>query len=253
MVIIIPSKQLKVKVYEKNIMLMVGRRLRNLRKSLLLSRREFERKHNVSANSIKAWEKGISEIGAIRLISYLKIFEQYSIKISIADLLQTEENYLDNINTQNIVAPFSRDITLPLSRTNQDVELICNIFKNDISALLQEKDTILKTLINNLPFKIVLKDEHNNILLLNNILANSLGGTCDDLANKSFYDLTPSMAKKYHEDDLKCINTNTRLINLIEPYKPPNSRSKLLCTNKIPIINQETNKKMVLVIAHIIG
>jgi transcriptional regulator with XRE-family HTH domain len=242
---------------KKNIIIMVGRRLRNIRKSLFLSRRELEQKHGISANSIKAWEKGVSEIGIIRLMAYLKIFEQYSLKVSVDTLLQRGENYLDDLHPQNLIKLFNTNLinpgTLPSAQNNQDVELICNIFKRELTSLLDEKDTILKTLINNLPFKITLKDEHNNLLILNHRLATGLGGNVNDFEGKSCYDLLPGMAKKYHDDDLKVINTNTSLMNIIEPYEPPAGPPRLISTNKIPIICSKTNKKMVLVIAYTIG
>jgi hypothetical protein len=120
-----------------------------------------------------------------------------------------------------------------------------------MSSLLYEKDTILKTLINNVPFKIGLKDDTNTFLLLNNIAAAGLGGIGDDFIGKNSYDLLPEMAKKYHEDDLKCLATNTT-VNIVRLFEPPYGPPELISTNKIPIIHPETNKRMVLAISHTI-
>ena len=60
----------------------IGQRLRRLRKLIGISRQELENKYNFSANTIKVWEAGKTEIGIIKLAKYLDIFKEYGFSLS---------------------------------------------------------------------------------------------------------------------------------------------------------------------------
>lgn len=156
-------------------LIVIGQRLRNIRKLISLSRREIEQKHGISANSLKAWEMGNTEIGTLRLMSYLKIFEQYNIKISIDILLQPTENYLDRIHKQSTANSsennLNSQLALASSKSSKDIESICHLFTKEMTSIVQEKDILFRSLIDNMPFKICLKDENNSVLITNITLA----------------------------------------------------------------------------------
>lgn len=71
--------------------ILLGQRLRTLRRESGLTREEITKKYNFSARSIRTWEVGERDIKAIILIEYLKVFELNGIKVSLDALFDFEE------------------------------------------------------------------------------------------------------------------------------------------------------------------
>lgn len=225
----------------------ISKRLLELRKQIGLSRRKVQEKHNISANTIKAWESGTTEIGIARLLNYLEIFKQYGINMTIDRLLDPENNHLNRPTVINIDNAELSDFAYP--RSQAEIKLISEAIAQTINFITEQKEKMLQSLFDYLPFKIVFKDEHNSILRLNNLAAADLGGNIRDFEGRNTYDLFPKTAKKYHEDDLKVMDSNKPLFNIIENYTPINCTSRIIIsTDKIPILDPRTNKKMILVI-----
>jgi PAS domain S-box-containing protein len=221
----------------------IGQRLRWLRKSVFLSRQEIERKHNISANTLKVWEAGKTEIGILRLVNYLNIFKDYGISPSVETLLEGITN-----DYQEKVTSHSNDSIYNLNLQNKkDLQLISDSIISTIAAVLKEKDEVFRALVDNLPLKIVVKDENNVVLRLNAPAASALGGTISDFEGKNIYNLFPKIAKKYHEDDLEVLKTNKPMKTEEEFITLSSESSKRVFINRIPIFNRK-NKKMVLTI-----
>jgi len=68
----------------------VGQRLRRLRKLVGISRQAIEKRYNISANTIKVWEAGKTEIGIIKLAKYLEIFKEYGVFLSIDNFINSK-------------------------------------------------------------------------------------------------------------------------------------------------------------------
>ena len=219
----------------------VGKRLRWLRKSAGMSRQQIEKKYKISANTIKVWESGKTEIGIIRLVNYLDVFKEHGISPSLESLLDfMTDNY------QIKVTPIKKDPISNLSlQIEKDLQVVSNAVMSTIASVLKEKDETFRALVDNLPLKIVVKDENNVVLRLNAPAASALGGSISDFEGKNVYNLFPQMAKEYHENDLEVLKTNKPL-NTEEEFIPLYSEAtKKVNVNRIPIFNRE-NKKMVL-------
>lgn len=51
----------------------------------------MEKFHGVNVRSIEHWENGKVSISALKLVKYIKIFEEYGIKLSLDALLNFDE------------------------------------------------------------------------------------------------------------------------------------------------------------------
>ena len=71
--------------------ILLGNRLRVLRRESVLTREEIAKTYGFSARSIGTWEAGERDIKAIILFEYLKVFEYHGIKISLDALFDFEE------------------------------------------------------------------------------------------------------------------------------------------------------------------
>ena len=226
----------------------IGQRLRRVRKLIDVSRGEIERKYNISANTIKTWESGKAEIGVIRLVNYLKIFENYGVFLSMDRFLDFRtNNYLEEVMTlNNSLYGSNRMDSFQNLKDAKELQLISDTITSTIGFILERKEQMLQSLFDNLPFKIAFKDENNTILRLNNLAAQDLGGIVSDFEGKSAYNLFPQRAKKCHEVDLEVLKSNTP-ITIDEEIIPINSvSSKMISVSRTPIFNGE-NKKMVFV------
>lgn len=228
----------------------IGERLRRVRKLIDVSRREIERKYNISANTIKTWESGKAEIGVIRLVNYLKIFENYGVFLSMDRFLDFRtNNYLEEVMTphgNNSIYGSNRMDGFQNLKNAKELQLISDTITSTIGFILERKEQMLQSLFDNLPFKIAFKDENNTILRLNNLAAQDLGGIVSDFEGKNVYNLFPQKAKKYHEVDLEVFKSS-KPITIDEEITPINSvSSKMISVSRTPIFNGE-NKKMVFV------
>lgn len=228
----------------------IGQRLRRVRKLIDVSRGEIERKYNISANTIKTWESGKAEIGVIRLVNYLKIFENYGVFLSMDRFLDFRtNNYLEEVmmpHGNNSIYGSTRMDGFQNLKNAKELQLISDTITSTIGFILERKEQMLQSLFDNLPFKIAFKDENNTILRLNNLAAQDLGGIVSDFEGKNVYNLFPQKAKKYHEVDLEVFKSS-KPITIDEEITPINSvSSKMISVSRTPIFNGE-NKKMVFV------
>jgi len=78
----------------------------------------------------------------------------------------------------------------------------------------------MRGLLDAMPCKVWYKDGLNNILRVNALAAKSMGLAISDIEGKNTYDLFGDSAKKYHEDDLRVINSGKPLLDIVERYTP---------------------------------
>ena len=229
----------------------LGERLYRIRQLAGVSRQEIEKKYNISANTIKSWECGINETGIVKLVHYLKIFEtHYNIPIDMNSFLDLNtDNYFDKtmLNGEYLPSCYSSDNSYFLENKNRaDLKLIANTVTNLIGLVHNEKEEMLRSIINALPYKIVFKDDNNNFIYVNRPAAETFGGSIADFENKNNYDLFPQFAKKYHEEDLTVLQSGQSK-NIIEQINPVNLEPRHVITYKAPLITSD-NKRLVLAV-----
>ncbi len=101
--------------------------------------------------------------------------------------------------------------------------------------LRQERER--QIIFDTVPAMIWYKDTENRILQLNQPAAASAGLPVEKLRGASTYDLYPSEAAKYHQDDLRVIRSAQPELGIIEPITLPNNQRCWLRTDKFPYRN----------------
>ena len=82
----------------------IGKRLKEVRKSAACTRKEICRKYGLSVNTLQCWELGKSEIGALKLAKYLALYQDYNIFIAADVILNTKTVFsLPTTNNLNIL------------------------------------------------------------------------------------------------------------------------------------------------------
>jgi two-component system sensor histidine kinase/response regulator len=107
---------------------------------------------------------------------------------------------------------------------------------HETRELLQQERDRLRTLIDNLPDLIFIKDEACRFLTVNRRLIEMYGQKSEqDLLGKSDYDFrSKELADFYHEDDQRVIRLGEPLINREEGFVDEHGEQRWILTNKVP-------------------
>ena len=89
------------------------------------------------------------------------------------------------------------------------------------------------------PLMIMYKDAENRILRANRTAAQAMGLTVKDIEGRSVYDLCPSEAVRYHQDDLEVIRTGQPKLGIVEPFRFSSGEIRIVSADKIPYRDQE--------------
>lgn len=118
------------------------------------------------------------------------------------------------------------------------------------NATIEKQDRELTTILNLIPARVWYKDDENRILRLNKAAADSMNISIRDGEGADTYALFPEMAKKYHDDDLRVIESGEPELGIIERYTPADGKHGWSSTDKIPLYDEATEKRSILVISH---
>jgi PAS domain S-box-containing protein len=114
---------------------------------------------------------------------------------------------------------------------------------------LRQNQRELELILNNVPVRIFYKDDKNRILRLNKTAADSIGLSVAEAEGADTYDLFPEMAKKYHDDDLAVIESNTPTLGIVEKYAPREGDPSWVRTDKVPYTDPDTGERSIFVAA----
>ncbi|PKM95906.1 MAG: hypothetical protein CVU84_03640 [Firmicutes bacterium HGW-Firmicutes-1] len=105
------------------------------------------------------------------------------------------------------------EFTILPEYNNAELLLIRGFIK-DITAeklveeKLKENEVLYQTVIENLPYKFIVKDVNLNYIISNSMLANSLKVSKEELTGKNDFDFyPPELARQYREDDLRILTS----------------------------------------------
>ena len=109
-------------------------------------------------------------------------------------------------------------------------------FKRAEEALSEER-RLLRTLIDNMPDYIYVRDSGSRFLLANRALAQLVGAkTPEDLLGKSDFDFFPKeLAEAFYADDQKIIRTGQGVVNQEEASMDSQGNAKWTLTSKVPL------------------
>ena len=106
--------------------------------------------------------------------------------------------------------------------------------RKNVEQTLRSQKREHEIIFESAPSMIWYKDTRNRVLRANRAAAQSLGMEGKELEGRSMYDLFPSEAVRYHQDDLEVIRTGQPKLGIIQPYRLPSGEVRLVCTDKIP-------------------
>ncbi len=111
--------------------------------------------------------------------------------------------------------------------------------KNAESVLVRERE-LLRTLIDNLPDAIYVKDEKSRFLLANVGVARSMGAdTPEELIGKTDHDYFPKeLADQYYSDEQAVIQSGLPVINKEEIIIHPDGSQGQVLTTQVPLRNK---------------
>lgn len=110
--------------------------------------------------------------------------------------------------------------------------------KEALSSIQDERKQ-LRTLIDNIPDLIFIKDRESRFTMANNRVALVMNTTVEQLIGKTDFDYYPSyIAQKFYDDEKKVLETGIPLINAEETAIDENGNRIIRSTTKVPIRNQ---------------
>ncbi len=126
--------------------------------------------------------------------------------------------------------------------TDRDLDLL-NSIGGQIALAIERKqaeDTLRKQqkeneiIFHSAPYMIWYKDTRNRILRANRSAAHSLQMDVHQVEGRSAYDLFPSEAVRYHQDDLDVVRTGAPKLAIRQPYRLPSGEVRLVRSDKVP-------------------
>lgn len=147
----------------------------------------------------------------------------------ITKLKETEEKLIEQ--AQNL-----QEINVLLEERQEEINQQSDELSEQ-NRLLEKERTLLRTLIDNIPDFIYIKDRQSKFVTANkNLLDNFDINSLDDIVGKSDFDFYPKeMAQKFHSDEEKIINSGNPLIGIEETGIDKNGNIIHMLTTKVPI------------------
>jgi PAS domain S-box-containing protein len=110
----------------------------------------------------------------------------------------------------------------------------------DAFSSLQDERKVLRTLINNIPDIIFIKDRQSRFTLANKKVALTMGTTPENLIGKTDFDFYSSeMASMFFMDEQKIMETGIPMINVEEIARDENGNRIIRSTTKVPVKNKD--------------
>lgn len=117
-------------------------------------------------------------------------------------------------------------------------------YLTDQNLALEKERNLLRTLIDNMPDYIYIKDKECRFLTVNlKLLKVMHAKSLDDIVGKTDYDTAPNKesADTYHKDDMEIIKTGKAIINKEEVGFDEKDRERVISTTKVPYYDADGN------------
>ena len=109
-----------------------------------------------------------------------------------------------------------------------------------VEEALAEERNLLRTLIDNLPHLIYIKDSESRFVIANNATAQFMGVSPDELMGRTDFDFYPQeLAMQFHADEQAIIKSGQPLISKDEPNVDRAGNRRWLLTTKVPLRDSE--------------
>jgi sigma-B regulation protein RsbU (phosphoserine phosphatase) len=148
---------------------------------------------------------------------------------------------LDDSQREGLLALARQAITqLELRRHARELEQAAAIHRG-VEQTLEAERNLLRSLVDNLPDFIYVKDAASRYILDNAAHRKFLGvTTMDQVVGKSVFDFFPKpLAQRYFADDQRIIGSGQPLLNREEPIVDPQGASRWVSTTKVPLRDRD--------------
>jgi PAS domain S-box-containing protein len=208
--------------------------LEKARKRLLFEIENFIRDLNLQAE--KSEQTAI--IGMLS-ISILLLLLSLTLGISISRSITRP--LLEAVKIANQIAEGERSLKIQVT-TKDEMGLLLTTLKNmsvDLSEAEQtvkEERNLLRTVIDNVPDHIYVKDTENRYVVSNNAFARRVGATTQEVIGKTVFELfTQELASQFYADDQEIIRSGQLLLNRESSYADKTGKKIWNQTSKVPL------------------
>ncbi len=162
-----------------------------------------------------------------------KVFGLVGIGRDITKIKETEEKLIEqaqNLQEINVLLEERQE------EINQQSDELC-----EQNKILESERTLLRTLIDNIPDFIYIKDVHSRFITVNKFMLEMFDlDSLQDVEGKTDFDFFPNeMAKKYIEDEKTIISTGKALIGIEETGLDKQGNIVHILTTKVPMKNSD--------------
>ncbi|QQS50602.1 MAG: PAS domain-containing protein [Bacteroidota bacterium] len=187
-------------------------------------------------------EIGFDKEGNIRVRSTTKVpFKDENGKIlglvgigrDITKLKETEEKLIEQ--AQNL-----QEVNVLLEERQEEINQQADEL-GEQNKILESERKLLRTLIDNLPDFVYIKDKNSTFITANQYMLDSLNiASEEEIKGKSDFDIYPKeMAKKFFSDDQRIISKGSPMIGIEETSLDKNGNLMYLLTSKVPYRNAD--------------
>jgi len=194
---------------------------------------------------INKQEIGFDQKGNQRTISTTKV-PYYDAKGNIAGIVGVGRDITELVAYQHKLTDQATDLREKnklLEERQEEIQKQSEYLTEQNQTLEKEKN-LLRTLIDNMPDYIYIKDKECRFLTVNlQLLKVMHADSLDDIIGKTDYDTAPSKesAEVYHKDDLEIIRSGKPIINKEEIGFDENDRERIISTSKVPYLDADGN------------
>ncbi|MFW5911897.1 MAG: PAS domain S-box protein [Candidatus Hadarchaeota archaeon] len=112
--------------------------------------------------------------------------------------------------------------------------------RKEVKEELRFRNTLLESLLENIPDTVYFKDGKANFIEVSNSKAEELGVDKEEVVGKSDLDFFPEeQARKMYADDMRVIQDEESIVDKEEKYVTPNGEEKWVSTTKVPLYDSE--------------
>lgn len=119
--------------------------------------------------------------------------------------------------------------------------------RKQAEAKLMRQHIEQQVLMDLIPAMVWYKNEHNEIMRANRLVAESTNRTPEQVEGRSTYDLYPDEAEQYYRDDLEVLRSGQAKLGIEEPYQTSSGEKRWVRTDKVPYRDPQEHVMGVLV------
>jgi PAS domain S-box-containing protein len=190
-------------------------------------------------------EIGLDKKGNKRMLSTTKV-PFYDAEGHIAGIVGVGRDITEMVEYKERLQEQTRDLQENNALLEEKQEEITNQSESlsEQNLLLEKERNLLRTLIDNMPDYIYIKDKDCRFLTVNKRLLDVMHAkTLDEVVGASDYETAPSKeaAEMYYRDDKRIIESGKPIINKEEIGFDENDRERIMSTSKVPFYDSDGN------------